>query len=141
LILVLLHGPLEIEPMRPFAVVARAALKLTVPKSVSGSVRHALSPEHSDGASTIHSADRTSTDGTFSAFENEPRRVRSVSFNVTWWPATLTLALIVSPGLIVIRIRRLGSGTSSYQAPELDTPGRVQSSSVPIWSSAIKSRL
>jgi hypothetical protein len=140
-ILLVPQGPEEIGARRPLVVVARAPLKLTVPKSVSGSVRQELSAEHADGASTIHSAERTSTAEAIKRFENDRWRVASVSLSVTRWPTTVTLALIASPGLIVIRIGRLESGTSSYQASEVTAPELEQSSSVPIYSSAVELRL
>ncbi len=51
---------------------------------------------------------------------------------------TLTVADIVSPGLTFMRIVREAAGTNSYHALEDTFPDDVQSTSVPICSSAFE---
>ena len=74
-----------------------------------------LSP-HADGASTIHSAELTSTCATCSWVANEVPRVRLARKSFTVWPETVTLAEIVSPGRTVSFSSTGASGTSSYHA-------------------------
>jgi hypothetical protein len=71
---------------------------------------------HADGASTIHSAELTSTRAAASRCVNDVPRVRLAMKSFTAWPETVTEAEMTSPG----RTARLSftgpSGTSSYQA-------------------------
>ena len=96
--------------------VAEAFVNLTLPKSESVTVRQAPSAEHSDGASATHSADEVSGAAMRLTFVTDLPVVTSVTCIVTFVPATVTVAVIVSPGSIVSGIVMLGAGTSSYQA-------------------------
>ena len=82
-IAVLPHAGLEIEPCRPFVVVALAEVNRIEPKFVSGSGTQKFALVHADGASAIHSAELTSTELTVTRFEKDSRRVASVSRRVT----------------------------------------------------------
>ena len=110
------HAGSEIVPVWPVALVALTLAKLVVPKSASGSARQPPLSPHADGASTIHSAELTSTCATSSCLENDVPRVRSAMKSFTEWPETVTLADIVSPGRTVRPSLTGAAGTSSYQA-------------------------
>src|SRR5205807_10417983 len=69
---------------------------------------------------------------------NPRLRVRSSRDRLTLWPATLTWAFITSPGCTAIRSWVDGAGTSSYHAVEWTAPEFLQSTSVPICSSAFE---
>ena len=95
---------------------ASTLAKLVVPKFASGSARQVpLSPQ-ADGASTIHSAELTSTRATSSRLVNEVPRVRSAMKSFTERPETVTAADIVSPGRTVRPSLTGAAGTISYQA-------------------------
>jgi hypothetical protein len=127
----------EITLVRPFAV-AEAFENETVPKLASGSTRQfeRLVPlaAHCAGASAIHSADEVSSALGVRVLVNVAPVVASASVRVTWLPATLTSALTVSPGEIVIGMATDAAGISSYQAEYLGVPA-TQSELVPICSS------
>src|SRR5262249_43337620 len=85
-------------------------------------------------ASAIHSADEVSRFVvSMTVFVNDWPVVASASVRVTWPPATLTSALIVSPGEIVSGIATEPAGISSYHAEYLGVPV-TQSEFVPICS-------
>src|ERR1700727_931236 len=134
---VVLHRELEIEPVLPVVLNARAAVNVAEPKFASGSTRQNDDPRHSDGASTIQSADETSTLGTVTVRVNDLSRGRSCSETGTVLAMTFTAALLVSPGLTFIRIVCDGAGTSSYQTLATILPCALQSVSLPICSSAL----
>ena len=110
------HAGSEMVPVWPVALVALTLPKLVVPKSASGSARQPPLSPHADGASTIHSAELTSTRATSSCLENVVPRVRSAMKSFTECPETVTLADIVSPGRTVSPSLTGAAGTSSYQA-------------------------
>ena len=93
-----------------------AFLNATVPKLLIGSWAHCPDELHSDGASTIHSAEETSGVRIVRVFSNVVPRVRSISAIVTCVPVTVTAASIWSPGRTVMLIVLPAAGTSSYQA-------------------------
>lgn len=64
--------------------------------------------------------------------------MRSRSNKATVWPTTVTLALSSSPGLTLIRMVCEGAGTSSNQTLETTFPCALQSTSLPICSSALE---
>ena len=82
------HAGSEMVPVWPVALVALTLPKLVVPKSASGSARQPPLSPHADGASTIHSAELTSTCATSSCLENDVPRVRSAMKSFTEWPET-----------------------------------------------------
>ena len=110
------HAGSVIVPVCPVALVVPAFAKLVVPKSASGSARQPPLSTHADGASTIHSAELTSTWSTRSCLENEVPCVRSAMKSFTRCPETVTAADIVSPGRTVRASLTGAAGTSSYQA-------------------------
>jgi hypothetical protein len=114
--------------------VAVALLNVTVPKSVSGSVRYHL-PSHAEGASAIHSADETSGDDMCSVLVNPVPRVRSRRRTTTVCPDTDTDAETTSPARTDSRTRLDAAGTSSYQTVYRAVPAAVQSEDVPTCSS------
>ena len=57
---------------------------------------------------------------------------------MTWCPTTVTVACTTSPGWTANEIVFDGAGTSSYQALETAFPAALQSTSVPICSSAFE---
>src|SRR5207248_1041592 len=128
------------DPVWPRTVVAPAEVNAADPKSANGRVWQEL-PSHCDGASTIHSAEVTSTVPMRSDLVNVHPRLRSRSTSVVVCPWTVTLAAIRSPGLTGRKIGYDGAGTVSYHAVELVLPDRVQSTSVPICSRAGESEL
>jgi hypothetical protein len=103
-------------PVCPVSLVAFAAAKLVVPKFASGRARQKPLAPHADGASTIHSAELTSTRATSSRLVNEVPRVRSAMKSFTERPETATLADMVSPGRTVRLSLTGAAGTISYQA-------------------------
>src|SRR4051794_27101150 len=123
-------------PASPVLDTARAARKVVVVKAASGVVAQSPAFVHSDGASTIHSAERVSTAAARSTLVNAVPRVRFLMDNVTVCPATAALACSSSPGRIVMRALCEMSGTTSYHAEYVAWPGALQSASVPICSSA-----
>ena len=110
------HAGSEIVPVWPVLHVALTLAKLVVPKFASGSARQLPLSPHADGASTIHSAELTSTYATSSRLVNEVPRVRSARKSVTERPETATLADTVSPGRTVRPSLTGAAGTISYQA-------------------------
>ncbi len=124
--------------MWPPTVWARARAKLAVPKSASASGWQNDVPSHCDGASTIQSAEVTSIGEACTVRVNVVRRVRSLRVRVTRWPSMITLAFMTSPGSTRIRMLRDGAGTSSFQALDTTLPRALQSTSVPICSSALE---
>ena len=94
-------------------------------------------PRTADGASTIQSAEVMSIGETRTVRLKVVPRVRSLRVRVTRWPLTITLAFMTSPGSTRIRMLRDGAGTSSFQALDTTFPGALQSTSVPICSSAL----
>ena len=78
-------------------VVAAAEVNVADPKLASGRVWQEL-PWHSDGDSTIHSAEDTSTWAIHSDLLNVQPRLTSRRTRVVVWPRTFTLACIRSPG-------------------------------------------
>ena len=103
------HAGSEIVPVWPVALVASTSAKVVVRTSARGSAwQPPLSPQ-ADGASTIHSAELTSTCATCSCVANDVPRVRSARKSFTVWPETVTLAEIVSPGRTV-RLQLDGRG-------------------------------
>ena len=103
-------------PVWPVALVAWALAKVVVPKSASGSARQLPLSPHAEGASTIHSAEATSTWSTRTCLEKDVPRVRSAMKSFTECPETVTPADIVSPGRTVRPSFTGAAGTSSYQA-------------------------
>src|SRR5580658_588875 len=116
--------------------VALAESNGTDPKSASGSAWQAYWPRHSDGASTIHSAELTSIDGAFSVLWKRRWLVSSLSVNITVCPVTVTVACMTSPGFTRRAMVLDGAGTSSNHALETTLPAALQSTSVPVCSSA-----
>ena len=90
LILVRAQALPAIEPVAPPVVTAVAESKLTEPKSASGRAWQANWLMHSEGASTIHSAELTSIEGAWRVLRKTWCWVRFSSSRTTWWPVTVT---------------------------------------------------
>ena len=110
------HAGSVIVPVWPVALVVLTLAKLVVPKSASGSARQPPLSPHADGASTIHSAELTSTRATSSCLENDVPRVRSAMKSFTECPETVTRPTSCRPGATVRASLTGAAGTSSYQA-------------------------
>ena len=126
-----------IAPAWPVRETACAPVNVVVPKAASAPVAHCPPPEHSDGASTIHSAEVTSTAEARSVLVNDVPRVRFLMVMVVRVPLTATPAWRRSPAARAIRALCEMSGTSSYQVEYTARPAGVQSASVPICSRAV----
>src|SRR5581483_3037761 len=109
---------------------------MTDPKLASGSAWQLYWLMHSEGASRIHSAELTSIAEVWRVLRKLRWLVRLSSSTTTFDPVTVTLACIASPGCTASEIVLEGAGTNSYQALETTLPAALQSSSVPICSSA-----
>src|SRR5881275_3543216 len=109
------------DPVCPRAVVALDEVNVLEPKLASGRVWQEL-PWHSDGASTIHSAEVMSTAEMRSDLVKVQPRLRSRRTRVVVWPCTVALAAIWSPGRTLRKMLYDGAGTVSYQAVELVRP-------------------
>ena len=75
----------------------KALVNVEAAKLASGRVWQEYALVHSDGASTIHSAELVSTVAAWSVFVTRWRRVASYRDIVTRCPLTVTEALIMSP--------------------------------------------
>ena len=130
----------EIAPVCPLAM-AEALVNVTVPKLASGRTRQfereVPLEAHCAGASAIHSADEVSSEVAVTVFVNVEPLVASARVRVTWVPATVTSAFIVSPGEIVIGMAIDGAGINSYQAAYFGVP-ETQSEFVPICSRPVE---
>ena len=85
------HSGSEIVPVWPSVVVADDEVKLTVPKSVSGSGVHCeTEPSHADGASAIHSALEMSGLLIVRFLENDWPVVSLATDTLTAVPSTVT---------------------------------------------------
>ena len=96
--------------------VASDLLKLTFPKSVSGTVRQRPDVSQTDGASAIHSAEDTSGAAIVRTLVKLVLRVRFWICTVTFVPFTLTEAESLFPAYTLSLTGTEPAGTSSYQA-------------------------
>src|SRR5579863_1013473 len=122
------------RPRRP-PLQARAAVNWTRPKSVSRCSPQKAIDVHTDGGSTIQSAEEVAVAAALSVRTNPVARLRSRTDTVTRLPATPTDAATTSPGRRPRGTRTQGPGASSYQANARGEPAAEQSASVPACSS------
>jgi hypothetical protein len=130
-------GAMSVPALELVAAVIRE--KVTVPKLASGSGLQTVFV-HNEGASAIHSAEVRSAPLALTRVPACVCRVRSSSRRTTRSLRATTVAVMTSPGLILIPSVTRGAGTASYQAYERGEPELSQSASVPICSRACELR-